>query len=312
MRVVVSNDYVMGINGEEVLWTFLCKHIDNFIGVDCRVVGTVHTNINFHIMFKEYINKNISDCKIIIQNATFMGFVDNSKFTIVYLQDNLRAMNRINSQQEHNLRFANMIVTNSKLTAESYSEYKCEIIPIGVNDQMFKPLNKQQLREEFNLISYDKIGIFVGALNEVKGWSEINRIISNRPDIFFIVVSKYNDGRCILPNSITYNKIDQILLSKLLNCADFFILGSPVETQCLGAIEACFCDIPVIMKNTGIFMDFSTEDKNKVGFFGDDLASGIDKIYSSEFSPRDTMIKQGLSIEGMLVKWRQLISKCDV
>jgi hypothetical protein len=54
-------------------------------------------------------------------------------------------------------------------------------------------------------------------------------------------------------------------LSELYNCADFFIIGSPVETQCLAAIEACLCDIPVVMRNVGFVKDLTDKEKQIIG-----------------------------------------------
>lgn len=295
--IVVSNDYIKGINGEDVMWTFLVNRT-NFIGVDCTTVHTTHTNPNFSTLFRNYIRTHLK-CKIIIQNATFMNRIDPEIYTIMYLQDNMRAMGRTDSQQESNIKYANKLVTNSRLTARSYPEYSFEIIPIGVDSDLFKPTKKT---------STNRTGIFVGAFNEVKGWSDILRIIQKRRDIHFILVSKYSDGICQEPNTTTYNQISQPKISELINQADFFILGSPVETQCLSAIEAALCDKPIIMKKTGIFMDFSPEDQKTVGFFDNgDLEPYIDMVYRHKFTPRDTIIRNGLSIEGMVDKWIRLI-----
>jgi glycosyltransferase involved in cell wall biosynthesis len=268
---------------------------------------------------------------IIIQNASFIGFVDSSKKTIVYLQDNLRRMKRRSAQQEANLRGATLRVCNSKITAADYPEYKFEIIPIGVDEELFRPLigDLSELRLRFlsksnyNREIHSRIGIFVGALNEVKGWSKINEIIGRRQDIFFIVVSKYADGKCHHANSITFNQCNQSFVADLLKCADFFILGSPVETQCLAAIEAAMCDVPVIMPCTGIFMDMSEEDRNKVGRFGINLEGYIDEVLTEPrsscgvlnsgdtFSPRAIMIKHKLTVSGMINQWNELLKKLN-
>lgn len=106
-----------------------------------------------------------------------------------------------------------------------------------------------------------------------------------------------------------YKRIEQGLLSELLNCADFFILGSPVETQCLAAIEACLCDIPIIMKNVGIFKDLVNEEKRKVGIIGDDFEYAIENITKNKYSPRETMLSQHITINDSIKKWNHLIEK---
>ena len=312
-KVAVCNDYIRGVNNEEVLWSYLCDKLPNAIGVDSRLLKTTNTNPQLNTMIKRYLDKLLPrpSKMIIIQNATFIGTVDANRHTIGYLQDDLRKMGRANHpngrQQTQNLKFAHTRVCNSKLTAKSYPEFKFEIIPIGVNHELFTPAIKTKNNDK------RPTGIFVGALNDIKGWTEINQIIHQRQDIFFIVVSKYNDGKCSAPNSVTYNCIDQVTLAGLLQKADFFILGSPVETQCLAAMEACMCDVPVIMKPTGIFMDFDQSDRDLCGYFTNDNLEGcIDKVLTapqSRFQPRNVMLKHDLTIDGMIRKWVELLDK---
>lgn len=318
-KVIISNDFVCGIGGEEVMWNFLCDRLPNAVGVDSRTVKCDGTDPRLAQFINQHIQKQYPEARCIVQNATFMGFIDanRSRKTFVYLQDNLRKMNRANAQQEQNLRLANVRVCNSRITAASYPEYNFEIIPIGVNDVLFSPpadMNaKADIRTKYGLQDYSKIAIFVGSLDEVKGWREIHRIITNRPDIFFIIVSKCTDGTHNTANSVTFTQIKQPMLADLLRCSDLFILGSPVETQCLAAIEACLCDIPVIMKRTGIFMDFSPEDQARCGFFGDDLESFIDPLLadlaspSKIVSPRSAVLNNDLSISGMIEKWKKIL-----
>ncbi|MBA4320669.1 MAG: hypothetical protein C0412_19930, partial [Flavobacterium sp.] len=265
---------------------------------------------NFEISAGKYVRDNFSNNSIIIQNATFINMLNSEFFSILYLQDNLRKMGRTSPQQESNLKNANLLVTNSKLTACSYPEYNFEIIPIGVDDILFAPKDKKQMRALHDIPS-GKVGIFVGDFSEVKGWEKVKKIVEKRTDIFWILVSKDNKT-CEFKNSKTYNRIDQNLLSELLNCADFFILGSPVETQCLAAIEAALCGLPVIMRNTGIFADFSDEDKRNTGYFGEDFEGGLDFILNNNFTPRQIMYKNDLTIAGMVNKWKKLIAKAKL
>ena len=315
-KVAVCNDFIRGVNNEEVLWTYLCDKIPNAVGVDSRLLKTTNTNPQLDKLIKRHLDTLLPHPTkiIIIQNATFMGTVDPNRHTVMYLQDDLRKMGRANHpngrQQTQNLKLAQTRVCNSRITAKSYPEYKFEIIPIGVNHELFTPIRNELFTPMFTPKQSKPVGIFVGALNEIKGWTEINRIIHQRQDIFFIVVSKYNDGTCKAPNSVTYNCIDQQLLVSLLNSADFFILGSPVETQCLAAMEACLCDVPVIMKPTGIFMDFDQSDRDLCGYFTNDLEGCIDKVLTapqSRFQPRNVMLKHDLTIDGMIRKWVELL-----
>ncbi len=304
VRTIISNDYLLGRMGEKTMWGFLLSNLPNAVGVD---MDTLHVTQNFEKEAKKYIKENYPESAVVVQNATFIDLIDRDHFTILYLQDNLRAMGRKSFQQEANLKHADLLVTNSNITAASYPEFDFAIIPIGVDDTLFHPLNKKIVRSEFN-IPDTKVGIFVGDLSEVKGWQKVKKVIDNHDEIFWIIVSKdskhYEKSNCI-----TFNRISQEKLAKLLNCADFYILGSPVETQCLAAIEACFCNLPLIMRNTGIFADFTKEERAQIGYFGEDFEKGLSEVLVKEYFPREMMFTKKLTIDGMVEKWKALISR---
>lgn len=302
-EVAVVNDIVTGSMGERVLWDYLIDSIPSSYGVDKRLVGEV----NFEKKAQTYIKREHPDTSIVIQNATFIGAIDSSRFTIAFLQDDLRLMGRQSSQQEANLRLAKVIVTNSIQTSLSYPEYDLEIIPVGVDSNLFSPKDKQILRKKYGF-GEGRVGIFVGSFSEVKGWSKIIDCIKKFPKITWIVVSKY-DEHFQASNARVFNRINQSVLSDLLNCADFFIIGSPVETQCLAAIEANLCNLPVVMPLVGIYRDFTPDERDKVGVFGDDLVEGVAAVLKLDLKPRELIIKKGLSIDDSLAKWQKLIEK---
>jgi len=155
-----------------------------------------------------------------------------------------------------------------------------------------------------------KIGIFVGSFTEVKGWSLMKKIIERHSEIFWILVTKHENESYSSNNSKVYNKIDQHLLVKLLNCSDFFILPSPSETQCLAAIEANLCNIPVIMYNTGYITNLTEEEKSMIGVVTNDFnENDIHKVAYTKFEPRNVIFNK-YSIESMNNKWIQLIDIC--
>ena len=292
-EIILVNDILHGSMGERVIWNYMLEKIPNIYGVPI-------SNI------KE-IDKFSKDA-IIIQNATFIPKVDNTRFTICYLQDNIIAMSKkqhhINNQL-NTLNNCQHIVFNSKEIKKSYSQYSGTVIPIGIDEELFNIKDQCSLRQKYN-IPNKKVGIFIGNFTETKGWEDVKSIISLNPDIYFILVTK-NSESYSTENSSTFSRVKQEVLSELINCADFFILGSPVETQCLAALEAGFCGKPIIMKNTGIFMDW--EDRDHVGVFNNNLFEGI-KIYlqsNKTYDTRNFLMLKDLSIKSMIDKWISLL-----
>lgn len=306
-KVALCNDLVTGSMGEKVLWNYLLEAIPELIGIDFRTVGE---GGNYAQKARQYIESHYPHLAVIIQNATYIDTVDDNRYTIAFLQDDLRSMGRPSEQQEQNLKKAKKLVTNSQRTAQAYSEYSFEIIPIGVDSQLFQPLPRDEVRRNFGFSS-ETIGIFVGEFSEVKGWSKIIECIQAYPEIVWILVSKYNQSYHA-PNVRVFNRISQEHLSKLLNCADFFIIGSPVETQCLSAVESCLCNVPVIMKNVGIFSDFSPEERAQAGIFGEDFIGAIAAVKGHFFQPRELILKKKLTIEATQNQWRLLLAKVFV
>jgi len=307
-NVCVCNDSISGSMGEKVLWNYLTD-IDSVFGLDYQKVGGT-TSFSFNKWFKD--NKSYPD--LIIQNATFFPKISNEIFTIAFLQDNLRAMRSSSALQENVLSTSQLLVTNSIITAASYPEYAFTIIPVGVDDILFKPQDKSLLRKKHNFDPIKKIGIFVGSLNKVKGWPEVQSLINQFEEIHWIIITKDNYKNEIsnkIANISFFRRIDQALLSEYLNCSDFFIVGSEIETQCLAAIESCLCDIPVVMKKTGIFSQMNDEDLLKVGVIGSDLSLGVKTVINNlgTYSPRNTIKKYRVTIQDCISSWKNLLEE---
>jgi glycosyltransferase involved in cell wall biosynthesis len=303
-KVAICNDLVTGSMGEKVLWDFLLETIPGSVGVDMRVVGS---SGDFAAKARNYLRQYHPDTRIIIQNATFIDFIDASRFTIAFLQDNLRAMGRASEQQDSTLRRANLRVANSIQTAASYPDFTFAVIPVGINTDLFQPLPRETVRTELGFGS-GPVGIFVGCFAEVKGWSRIVECIRSFPEITWILVSKYDES-FVAPNTRVYNRIPQPFLVKLLNCANFFIIGSPVETECLAAVEAGLCDIPVVMRNVGIFQEFSAVERSRIGVFGDDFICNIHAVLQGSFAPRQVILQRPLSVKDSMEQWSRLLNQ---
>jgi glycosyltransferase involved in cell wall biosynthesis len=155
--------------------------------------------------------------------------------------------------------------------------------------------------------------LFVGAFNETKGWSEVRKIIIANPTISFDLVSKYEHDSpgnlSDFPNNVKiHRRLSQNELVRLYDSTFFFILGSPLETQCLAAIEAAARGVIVIMKETGML--FESPYANEIGFFGDDLAKAFVKALDSKGAnvhPRETMLAMRLTSLVLEEQWEGLL-----
>ena len=299
--IAICNDVCGGTMGEKVFWNYLVETLPGAFPVDMARLG----EFNFESKARDYISDRNAD--FILQNATFIDFIDSSRLSIVYLQDDMRAMGKVSIQQEKNLKLADIIVANTVQTSLSYDEYAMEIIPVGVNSDLFKPKDRNSLRKKYKIP--DKFtGIFVGSLNETKGWTKVKDFILKNQNLHFVVVSKYDE--MFDSNNVSFfKKIDQEQLSELLNCANFFLIGSPVETQCLAAIEANLCDIPVLMPLVGVYKDFNSKERSQVGIFTNNFQDGLSLIQEFKGSPRQLILDKNLTVNHSMEMWRKLFEK---
>ena len=310
MSVILVNDFLFGMLGEQkVLWNYMLEGIRNLVPVDTKIMKDnkqYNNNLSFEVNVANYIKNNYPDCKLIIQNGSYFNLIPINIKKIILIQDNLRKMNIKSIIQETNFKNADIVVSNSNEVDEFYHERSCIQIPLGVDCDFFKIIPRENLSFPIDR----KIGIFVGSFTEVKGWSLMKKIIERHSDIFWILVTKHENESYSSNNSKVYNKIDQHLLVKLLNCSDFFILPSPSETQCLAAIEANLCNIPVIMYNTGYITNLTEEEKSMIGVVTNDFnENDIHKVAYTKFEPREIILNK-YSIESMNNKWIQLIDSC--
>jgi len=191
--------------------------------------------------------------------------------------------------QRNTLANADVIVANSKNTANSYGLNKVEIIPVGTDADLFKSLpHKDALKKKYGIPENRRIKIFVGSTHKVKGFDILKEEIKNDKESFYILVlkDKFIPG-LKFSNAKIFQRISQNVLVELHNCADVYVGRSRVETLWLGPIEAMFCGVPVDVTKAGFFADWQPKNKN----------------------PRLEAFEAGLDKETMIKKWRSLIER---
>jgi glycosyltransferase involved in cell wall biosynthesis len=242
--------------------------------------------------------------RVCLQNASYLPIIDKDARGVALLQDNLFDP-RLVRMQTKVLNNAKSVVTNSipmiNLDAKNHFIWQ----PLPISDLFIHAAPTAE--------RMPNTCIFVGAFNETKGWSEVRNIIIKNPTISFDLVSKYEHDSpgnlSDFPNNVKiHRRLSQEELVKLYDSASFFILGSPLETQCLAAIEAAARGVVVVMKETGMLAESSHA--NKIGFFGDDLAKVFAEALDSSranFHSRETLLKMRLTNLVLEEEWEDLL-----
>jgi glycosyltransferase involved in cell wall biosynthesis len=140
---------------------------------------------------------------------------------------------------------------------------KITVIPIGIDLNKFKPMDKEEMRRKYGFDAKDKIIIYVGRLEREKNLDFLIKsfvlVKKNNPHTKLVLVG---DGRerlhlknlvdelelkdVIFMGAMEYDKIPEVL-----NCADVFALTSLYEGSPTVIKEAIACGVPVVSTDVG-------------------------------------------------------------
>lgn len=135
------------------------------------------------------------------------------------------------------------------------SHLPCHIIPLGVDLEEFKPMDREQCRKKFGIPDdADVLAFrFKGADDQIKGWSFIKEALLaiNPQKPIYILVFEGKGGLDSLKQK--YNVIelgwskglDAVI--QALNAADIFLMPSTAEAFGMMAVESMACGTPVIV-----------------------------------------------------------------
>ncbi len=271
---------------------------------------------------------------LIIKNSGIGGFVKLKTPKVVVFQDPfytlLKEMVRMGffiGSNEHYSACINLMRESSKgATTVAVSNFmkkemelcgiKCDrIILEGINTEKFKPMNKKELRKKYNIPSDKKVGIAVTRFIPQKGWDILANLINKFQDVHWIIVlSGKVESKPKLKNVSLFEGVPPSLMFEIYNCADFYISTSLVESFNLSSCEAASCNLPLIVYKTGWAWDWWDK---RLGLRVDkwdseSFAKAVEKIRDSdfkEFSPRESLIKKGFTLERMKKDWKEFVKK---
>lgn len=145
---------------------------------------------------------------------------------------------------------------------------KIVVIPVGINTEQFKPMDKNQMRKKYGFDNKDKIIMFVGRLEREKNLEFLLRAFKN-------VSKSVENARLVLVGdggekknleklakqleldnvtfmgTVSHNKIPEVL-----SCADVFALCSWYEAGPIVIEEAIACGVPVVSADVGRVKEF--------------------------------------------------------
>lgn len=227
------------------------------------------------------LHERLFDIKLIIKNSGIGGYLKlktpvvsifqdpyYSLFKIVYTiysqcQESMEHYNSsINLQKkESELSELNIAVSNFMKKEMEETGIRCDkVIPETTDYDKFKILEEnkiKRIKRKFGIPLDKTIGLYVGKFIPQEGWETIAKLVKDFKDIFWVIVLTVNaDIRPRLPNVKILQEINGNLMPEVYNCADFVVNPSWVESFSLASLEACACNKPIIMTNTGFAWDW--------------------------------------------------------
>jgi len=307
MNTWIVNDYLTCIPGTKTFWHSLLE-IDDTVDK----TGTPFNKL------AETIENDPGECDLIIRNGTFFRPIERDCKQIVLVQD----LYGYDEKQYNTVMSSDFVVFNSEYTRSEFLKNtemsmlevvsnKSRVIPIGVNENLFKPMaNFRPANDIFQ--RFKRTGIFVGDYNQTKNTRLFEQVAKENSNLDFIYVSKARN-QINLPNVRNYpGGVNEQGMLRLYNEADFCIMCSSLETLHLATVEAALCDVPVIGTNTGWFADYFNESAG-VRIDGElsveNFSKAIWQVLESSFSPREYMLTTPFTWDSCKASWEKLIEE---
>jgi glycosyltransferase involved in cell wall biosynthesis len=184
--------------------------------------------------------------------------------------------------QVYSFKKASILIAVSEETKNLYLKRypwikeKIIMIPVGIDIEKFKPMNKMKVREKYGFSKSDKIIMYVGRLEKEKSLDSLLKAFKDvKTKVENVKLILVGDGREkeYLENVAKELKLKEVRfmgalehdrIPEIMNCADLFILTSLYEGSPTVVKEALACGIPVVSTDVGDARDYVID--NKTGY----------------------------------------------
>ena len=184
------------------------------------------------------------------------------------------------------LKNADKIIAISQFTKDEIirllgiEENKIDVVYLGVDHSIYKPMDKVKCKEKFGLCVDDKHVLIVSASFERKRLDlakEINKEITNSRKDVKIIKTGYDDGLKGMSMSMGY--IAEEDMPYLFNAADVYMHTAEYEGFGLPILEAMACGVPVVVSNRASIPEVVGDYGNMVNLDSDDsIEQFVEKI----------------------------------
>ncbi len=291
----VMNDLVIGVNGEEVLWTRLVK---NFGLTEAR--GVIQTGMprskiaHFFnpgkLWFYGWKASRKNPFRLMLSNGTFQLPSRFAKLNLVLIQDRVQTWGW-KLLQQLSMHSADRIASNDLQLVSQLR--RRNPIWIQIDTALPEAVHPSPLSRAKKSAPLPLRGVFVGAFNQTKGYSLLVDLVSKEPEVQWTLISKIAGDNPIglegLENVKVLNALSHEEIARQLQQSDFLVSTSPWETQHLASLEAVSQNKPIYITPTG-FLGFGALGRREYGWVSreSDFLENFQAFRSSisDFAPR--------------------------
>lgn len=141
---------------------------------------------------------------------------------------------------------ADRITVASRFSVPFYEKFgKVDILPIGVNTDLFKPFSddeKYKLKLKYNVPLNKEVGFWCGTPHRMKGSQHLQKYANENPNIYWIIVWYQAKGN-FNGNGQQHTLVNQKVMAELMNCADFQLSVSLLRPYYIIEYEGMSCNL---------------------------------------------------------------------
>ncbi|MBN2183274.1 MAG: hypothetical protein JW715_15290 [Sedimentisphaerales bacterium] len=184
-------------------------------------------------------------------------------------------------------KFSTYRTVASHLAIAPYEQYgTVEIIPIGVNTDLFRPIaDKNALRDKYDIPKNKRVGFWCGTMHPMKGYSRLQKYAAENPDIHWIIVWKQQSEASYMEGAENFVLVPQDVLVELINAADFYLCCGMLRPFFMIEWEAMACNLPMV------------------------ILDDVQKDFVPSDNPRDDIFSLGWDRKSVKRKWEDYLSR---
>ena len=221
--------------------------------------GGIISYIKYIFIIRKFLKKNKNKFSLIHAHGGHIGLIVNFQRKIpvltTYHGSDINVFRlRLVSYFSILLSKRNILVS-PKMKDKLIFSFNVDVIPCGVDFELFKPLDKKQCRQELGLPLDKSIVLFGGQEQTKEKNYELAKLVSNAANVDILIELK----------GFTRDKV-----VKMLNACDCVLLTSFIEGSPMIIKEALACNRPIVSTDVGDVLF---------------LAGNIYGVYISKFEP---------------------------